>query len=446
MHARRTSIALSWILVAACSASAQGASAEAAPGGAQRVRLQAEVQRDPLFVAAAHMTDPAADIERLVVSVAALLSGERGAAVTDLWDKFRGRSTAAPGGTFLAELGPDVVFALDLPPIDPLIASLGDIRQLPTALLGRSGLLASVRNPERAEAALRAALGFLGAEFSVEDGLVVARIPLGGATDDLSETKPNWLVLYYATRGDRLALGASAPWVVASLAGRPPGERLSDGADFARVAAHIDAAPTSLVYANLPKLRELVRGSRILQAALGDQLGFDGWKEQILSGELLGVGAGSSIVKLDDGSRAVTFGPSWLSGGALVGAVISAAAATGAPRDVEAPRVDQTVSHLEAIAAACEAFSADARVYPGPTEGWVPVERIAGFLEPVYIGALPRLDGWRNPILYWSDGVRFRVLSRGRDGALDPDRAAAGGVDTDIIVEGNRPSSAPLTR
>jgi hypothetical protein len=58
------------------------------------------------------------------------------------------------------------------------------------------------------------------------------------------------------------------------------------------------------------------------------------------------------------------------------------------------------------------------------------VDRIATFLEPVYIGQLPRTDGWENPILYWSDGGSYRVLSMGRDGRIDRDWT--GTVDPEV--------------
>ena len=87
----------------------------------------------------------------------------------------------------------------------------------------------------------------------------------------------------------------------------------------------------------------------------------------------------------------------------------------------------------------CEGYWDDSRSYPGPTPGWVPVETIAAFLEPVYIAQLPLTDGWENPILYWSDGRSYRILSMGRDGRIDRDWTrtveplASIGHDADIV-------------
>ena len=80
----------------------------------------------------------------------------------------------------------------------------------------------------------------------------------------------------------------------------------------------------------------------------------------------------------------------------------------------------QTSRQIELLATACEAFAGDTQTYP-PAEGWVPVERITPYLEPLYGSALPRIDVWENPFLYWSDGRSFRILSTGEDGEMDRD-------------------------
>jgi hypothetical protein len=84
---------------------------------------------------------------------------------------------------------------------------------------------------------------------------------------------------------------------------------------------------------------------------------------------------------------------------------------------------DSTAERIEILAAACEGFSSDTKTYP-PATGWVPVERIAPYLEPLYGSGLPRLDTWENPILYWTDGGSYRILSTGEDGRMDRDWVA----------------------
>jgi hypothetical protein len=88
---------------------------------------------------------------------------------------------------------------------------------------------------------------------------------------------------------------------------------------------------------------------------------------------------------------------------------------------VDRGKARETLEDIQSIASACEEFSGDTRSYPGPTDGWVPVGSVSAFLEPIYIGELPRTDAWDNPILYWSDGVSYRILSTGVDGRMDRD-------------------------
>ena len=77
------------------------------------------------------------------------------------------------------------------------------------------------------------------------------------------------------------------------------------------------------------------------------------------------------------------------------------------------------------------------------------MSKIAIYLEPVYIGQLPRTDAWHNPILYWSDGGSYRILSRGKDGMIDRDWTAtfqnltALGLDGDIVIGDGRLLSYP---
>jgi hypothetical protein len=137
--------------------------------------------------------------------------------------------------------------------------------------------------------------------------------------------------------------------------------------------------------------------------------------------ERMGTGLGSTSVAMASGVRTTHYGPEWSSGGAVATSLLAAVAIPGFMRSADRGRSQETVAQLRAIAQACEQFSDDAAVYPGPTEGWVPVEKIAVYLEPVYIATLPRTDGWRNPILYWSDGGTYRIISTGKDGKMERD-------------------------
>ena len=98
---------------------------------------------------------------------------------------------------------------------------------------------------------------------------------------------------------------------------------------------------------------------------------------RFFTSEMMGVGLGSTSVALPDGVRTTNFGPPWLSGTALSSGFMAALALPNLLAAVDRGKTRRTLSDIEAIAQACEGFSSDARSYPGPTEGWVPVERIA---------------------------------------------------------------------
>jgi len=157
-------------------------------------------------------------------------------------------------------------------------------------------------------------------------------------------------------------------------------------------------------------------------------------------------------VRLDGGVRTTNFGPSWLSGAAISSGFLAALALPSVLATADRGRSRQTAQDIRAIADACEGFSTDSSSYPGPTAGWVPVEEIARYLEPVYIGHLPRTDGWQNPILYWSNGGSYRVMSTGGDGHMDRDWTSAREpsapttIGSDIVFGDGRMLSEPQSR
>ena len=108
----------------------------------------------------------------------------------------------------------------------------------------------------------------------------------------------------------------------------------------------------------------------------------------------------------------------------IVVAIIGIIAAIAIPNLLNAAdrgRQKRTMADLRSIGTACESYAIDNNRYPGPTDGWQPVESIAEFLEPVYIRNLPVTDGWDNPILYRSDGESYRIVSPGKGGEIDRD-------------------------
>jgi len=98
----------------------------------------------------------------------------------------------------------------------------------------------------------------------------------------------------------------------------------------------------------------------------------------------------------------------------------------------------RALSDLRTIGTAIEGFVADNGHYPGPTSNIVEVEHVRLDLEPAYIRDLPLFDPWGNPILFWSDGKKYFVLSRGSDGLEDHDYS--GPLDPETHRETTEPS------
>lgn len=101
----------------------------------------------------------------------------------------------------------------------------------------------------------------------------------------------------------------------------------------------------------------------------------------------------------------------------------------------------RSMADMRSIAVCFEAYRVDNDALPGgATDGWVPVETIREVLEPVYIRTLPLNDAWGNPFEIWSDGMRYRIVSAGRDGVREADYSVLDGTrgttsfDSDIVM------------
>ena len=405
-----------------------------------------DLPRDPLLVLGIHAKDAAGKFRGLVDLYRRFASGP---------DKDRATKALAGVGRALAStfenevlpcLGPEIVLAVDLPPLDEVASAL----QYPkgealAAFLDRVGVVARPSDGERLDRALRSLISQWGGESRTEKGLTEAVVPLPRTTKaDGSVSEPSALKIYYGMQDGRWALSLSASWVRAALGPRPAGQRLTDGEDFKTVFAHLDPRPVDLMYINLPKLRAYVTGSHVLQIVLQTTPEIRGFVDRYFTPETMSVGLGSTSIVLEDGVRTTHFGPSWMSGTAMSGGLVAAMALPSLLTSADEGRIRETMTDIEAISDACEGFSTDVQSYPGPTDGWVPVSKIAAYLEPIYIGQLPRTDAWHNPILYWSDGGSYRILSRGQDGVMDRDwtdnlqELAAVGLDGDIVIGDGR--------
>jgi general secretion pathway protein G len=191
--------------------------------------------------------------------------------------------------------------------------------------------------------------------------------------------------------------------------------------DFARVRSHLDKQPQRVTYFNLPKLREMVSSSAMLQGLIGASPEVQQMVEMFLSEEFMGVGLGSSSIKIDGGIRTTTFGPEALSGGAAMLGVVAATAVPNLLNAIDRGKQKRTMADIRSAATACEAYAIDNDQHPSTESTWVPLSEIDAALSPAYIRELPGTDGWDHPLMYWSDGEHYRVASPGKDGEMSQD-------------------------
>ena len=157
-----------------------------------------------------------------------------------------------------------------------------------------------------------------------------------------------------------------------------------------------------------------------------------------LSPELTPMGAGSTSVTVDGGTRTTGFGPSTLSGAKASMGIVAAIAIPNLINAIDRGKQKRTMADVRSIATAVEEYSIDNNAYPGPTDGWVPIDWLSEALSPDYIRALPELDGWGQSMMFWSDGTRYVLVSPGKDGEQERDWAEdadAGGTTTSFASD-----------
>lgn len=406
---------------------------------ARPLDLHRDLPRDPLAVVAGRLDDPDEALESLS---AALALGGTALDVRRLLEGLESSMGFPVRERLLTALGPEWALVIDLPPVDHAVARMdGSGAQLVSVLLSRVGLVVGVRDEAATRAAASALLDALGIA-PVDEGEGLWRIRVRTATSPAAGAD-EFGVVYGIARG-RLAVGLSREWVVAMLDERGPGQSLEHGADFARVFVHLDPDARQWMYLNLPQARRLLGESVILRGLLGGTPAGRVRVEEALRGSWMDVGLGVSSVVVDGGLRTSSFGPRGLASGLLAGGVAAVAGLPTLLRSTDQHRALETLEDMERIAGACERFSTDAAGYPGPTDGLWPVERIAAYLEPIYLHTLPRHDAWNNPILYWSDGSSYRLVSTGQDGAMDRDWTRPGPIEipqgpaSDIVFDTGR--------
>lgn len=339
----------------------------------------------------------------------------------------------------LVHLGPEVALALDLPPVDS--AAMGVMAGAPGSVgtaLRRVGLWVHVRDRPAVDRALRVLADRAGLEASEgPDGIVRLALPREKSVDGAARGPE--LELYYALDGALLAVGFSADQVVAMLRPAPEGERLRDGGDFQKVIAHLDRGASSLLYVNLPRAQELLRGSQLVQAALAGEQGAQGIASLLVDPSLAPNGFGITTVEVAGGVRQVSFGPTWMSSGFATAAVVSAIAVPNLLAATDRGRQQRTLVGMRTLGTAVEAYAVDTDAYPSTQGTWVDAATLGETLSPTYVRDLPAADGWDHPLRYWSDGQRYRIVSPGKDGEVSGEWAgslepgATTGLDDDLV-------------
>lgn len=408
------------------------AASSAHSGDDVKLRLLEHVAAEPLMVMAADDVSLDEVYEHWMEMLGRFGSREgRAEAEANLgaWEREVGCSLRQD---LLARIGPEYALVLDMPPVDQLMGAAAGGPQAIGRALTNLGFLALVDGRKGFDDCLRKVLANGEATITEEDGLVRA---------DFGSQPEGEIALYYGFLGDVFAAGSSPEFVKASLQPRPEGRRLADGEDYARVFKHLDPTPTSASYINLPKLATRVKESGFLQAMIEQDPESRKLMDALLEPEFTGTGMGSTSVEVEGGIRTTYFASSALSGGFGGGAATGIVAAIAIPNllnAIDRGKQKRTMADMRSVAIAIEEYSLDNDVYPGPTEGWVPVVDLSDALTPDYIRQLPSVDGWGHPLRVWSDGEQYRIVSAGKGGELDRDWSGdigAGGTTSSFTAD-----------
>ncbi|RMF75029.1 MAG: hypothetical protein D6738_04745 [Acidobacteria bacterium] len=342
----------------------------------------------------------------------------------------------------LAHFGPRIAWVIDAPAIDSIAGAFagGDPAAGLAHALGRVAALVDVREAGTVLSCLERVLRADGESVQVEqieDGLV--RVQVSSADGGAGAPA---ISLFYGAADGLFALGFDRAFVHGLL--HPSADRpaLASGADFTDVFSHLDAKPAALSYVNLPKLHRMIGESEVLRGVIASDESARPLFDALLDPDVAAGGVGATSVRADGGWRTTTFSRSSLIGPfGYSGKLLTAIALPNLLQAIERGRQQRTTRTISDIAVAVDAYGEENGRYPVLGDDWQPVEKLAPALEGVYLEKLVTEDAWGHPLLYWSDGQHYRVISTGRDGKVDRDwRAVTEPVavetpDNDIVFE-----------
>jgi general secretion pathway protein G len=100
----------------------------------------------------------------------------------------------------------------------------------------------------------------------------------------------------------------------------------------------------------------------------------------------------------------------------IVVAIIGMIAAIAIPNLINAVdkgKQKRTMADLHAIGTAVESYSVDHTYYPTASDSTA----LKATIDPVYIKAMPRVDGWAHPFQVDSAQLSYTLYSQGKDGS-----------------------------
>jgi general secretion pathway protein G len=93
--------------------------------------------------------------------------------------------------------------------------------------------------------------------------------------------------------------------------------------------------------------------------------------------------------------------------------IIAAIALPAMRSALQRAKQKRTMSDMRTVALAVGLYYNDQSFYPSSSSGTV--ADLVPCLQPTYIASVPRLDGWKSPLLYEVDGQNYTILSLGAD-------------------------------
>jgi len=400
--------------------------------------IAAHLPADPLIAWAADIGNAAEQYDAVLVTVRRFLPEEETKELDKRLADLDSKLGVSLREDLLAGLGPQAAVAVDLPPIDTAVGLImAGAEDGPAQVLANVGAWADVRDSPRVERALRALFRTLGFEISDAEGVVRLHYPLKAPeTEGAQGKRQPRLDLYYTIDREVLAFGFNSEQVRSMTRVLPVAQRLTAGADFRTVLSHLDPSPRSILYVNLPRLQEMMRSSQMVQGALAANPEAAPARSLLLDPSLAASGFGVTKTDVASGVRQVSFGPRWMSGGAATAGIVAAIAIPNLINAINRGRAKRTMTDLRTVGTAIEMYRIDHERLPPPSDSMVEVSALSSALVPAYIKSLPTEDAWKHPLMYWSDGKHYRLISQGRDGAAARDwSATVEGTATDPAAD-----------